>query len=1415
MFRTHQEKTNLSPDFEAIRISLASPEKILSWSHGEVTKPETINYRTFKPERDGLFCAKIFGPVTDWECLCGKYKRMKHRGVVCDKCGVEVTQSKVRRERLGHIKLASPCSHVWFFKGLPSRIGHLLDLPLRELEKVLYFESYIVIDPGDVPELKEKDLISEDRYRQLAQQYPGQFVAKMGAEAIKEHLQRVDIENLAGEMRGKMREETSQQKKLKYSKRLKVVDAFRRSGNHPDWMILDVIPVIPPELRPLVPLDGGRFATSDLNDLYRRVINRNNRLSKLIELKAPEVIVRNEKRMLQEAVDALFDNGRRGRVLRGANNRPLKSLSDTLKGKQGRFRQNLLGKRVDYSGRSVIVVGPELRLHQCGLPKKMALELFKPFIYNQLEKQNYAATIKQAKEMVERQESIVWDILEEVIREHPVLLNRAPTLHRLGIQAFEPVLVEGKAIKIHPLVCTAFNADFDGDQMAVHIPLSPEAQVEASVLMLSSNNILSPANGQPIAVPTQDIVLGCYYLTKDKKDDKKAGKKFAQLDEVLLALDAGVVNTQTPIKLMFTGDLIDLDQERDDQDVIRATLRRAENRVIDTTVGRVIFNDHLPEGTPFINGTLKRKGLQSLVNYCHLRKGHNETVKMLDRLKDIGFLYATRAGISIGIDDLVTPPSKVDLVQSARDDVAEVEKQYTEGIITNGERYNKVIAIWSDVTEKVAEAMFVEMNRVEKDLGELNPILIMADSGARGSKQQIRQLAGMRGLMAKPSGEIIESPIHANFREGLNVLQYFISTHGARKGLADTALKTADSGYLTRRLVDVAQDVIISEQDCGTVKGIWATAIIEGGEEIESLRDRIIGRVALEDVLDPITGEVIVHGGEEITEDLASQIQSAGGIDRVKIRSVLTCESRRGVCVKCYGRNLATGRLVELGEATGVIAAQSIGEPGTQLTMRTFHIGGVAGGVSEITKHEARSSGVVKFDDVKTVRNREGDLVAMNRNGQVVLIDERGREAGRYQIVYGATLKVSDGQKVEEGQELAEWDPFTFAILTEDAGTVHFKDLVEGVTVREEVDEVTGLSHLVVIDSPDEKRQPRIEIKDEKGKALRTYQMPVRANLLVADHDEWKKKRGATATKGQEEKEHVRVAPGDIIAKIPRETTKTKDITGGLPRVVELFEARKPRETAIMTEIDGTIKFGPVTKGLRRIIVEAPDGERREYSIPRGVHVNVQEGDMVRAGEPLMDGPLNPHDILAVRGIEELQRYLVDEIQEVYRLQGVNINDKHIEVIVRQMLRWVRIKDVGDTEFLLEDMVDRFRFSDENERVLGEGGQPAQAEPMLLGITKASLSTESFISAASFQETTRVLTEAAISGKVDYLRGLKENVIMGRLIPAGTGMEFYRNVRLEPDRTEEEEEYEYEPAEIPTAADLAAAAGQREKEVAD
>jgi len=1361
VFRFQQEKTQLAPDFEAIRISLASPDKIRQWSHGEVTKPETINYRTFKPERDGLFCARIFGPVADWECLCGKYKRMKHRGVICDKCGVEVTQAKVRRERLGHIDLASPCSHVWFFKGLPSRIGHLLDIPLRELEKVLYFESYIVIDPGDVPGIKERELLSDERYRELVRDYPAAFVAKMGAEAIKELLSMVKVEELATELRKRMREETSQQKKLKYSKRLKVATSFLKSGNRPEWMILDVIPVIPPELRPLVPLDGGRFATSDLNDLYRRVINRNNRLKKLMELRAPEVIVRNEKRMLQEAVDALFDNGRRGRVLRGVNNRPLKSLSGTLKGKQGRFRQNLLGKRVDYSGRSVIVVGPELKLHQCGLPKKMALELFKPFIYNQLEKQGHAATIKQAREMVERQEPVVWDILEEVIREHPVLLNRAPTLHRLGIQAFEPVLVEGKAIKIHPLVCTAFNADFDGDQMAVHIPLSPEAQIEAAVLMLSSNNILSPASGQPIAVPSQDIVLGIYYLTRDKPGAKGEGRVFASLEEVLLALDAKEVTTQTPIKLRIQGDLIDLTQEHDPQDILRAAVQEDVRRVIDTTVGRVIFNDSIPPGLPFFNGTLKKKGLQSLVNYSHIRLGHEMTVKMLDDLKNLGFLYATKAGISIGIDDLVTPDAKKPLVDKAEKDVIAVEQQYLDGVITSGERYNKVIAVWSEVTDKVAKEMFKAMDEREKSSGELNPILVMSDSGARGSAQQIRQLAGMRGLMAKPSGEIIETPIKANFREGLDVLQYFISTHGARKGLADTALKTADSGYLTRRLVDVAQDVIISEPDCGTLRGISASAIVEGGEEIESLRDRIVGRIALEDVMDPVEGRVIVEANSEIDEDLAAEIQRSG-VQRVRIRSVLTCESRRGCCIKCYGRNLATGRPVEIGEAVGVIAAQSIGEPGTQLTMRTFHIGGTAR-LEESSKHEARQDGTIKFLDLQTVKSRKGERIAMNRNGSLTIIDDRGREAARYQIVYGAHILVEDGERVTQDQLLATWDPFTFAILTEVAGHVKYQDLKEGVTFDEEVDEVTGQSRMVVKDSPDEKKQPRMEIRSGSNKVLKTYQMPVRANLMVADTEN--------------------VEPGDIIAKIPRETTKTKDITGGLPRVVELFEARRPAETAVMSEIDGIVTLGPIAKGKRKLIITGDDGEEREYDIPRGTHINVQEGDRVRAGEALMDGPLNPHDILRVLGMQRLQEYLVNEIQEVYRLQGVNINDKHIEVIVRQMLRWVKIKEVGDTDFLLEEQVDRFRFTDENERVVGNDGEVAQAEPLLLGITKASLSTESFISAASFQETTRVLTEAAISGRIDYLRGLKENVIMGRLIPAGTGMEYYRNVDIDRDES--------------------------------
>ena len=1362
----YDSKTTLRADFDAIRISLASPDKILSWSFGEVTKPETINYRTFKPERDGLFCAKIFGPITDWECLCGKYKRMKHRGVICDKCGVEVTQAKVRRERLGHIKLATPVSHVWFFKGLPSRIGHLLDIALRDLERILYFEGYVVIDPAET-ELKQNQLLNEEQYRKAREEHGHKFRAQMGAEAIKELLKRVNIEKLAEELRVKMRSELSVQKKLKFAKRLKVVDSFRKSNNQPNWMILDVIPVIPPELRPLVPLDGGRFATSDLNDLYRRVINRNNRLKKLMELKAPDVIIRNEKRMLQEAVDALFDNGRRGRVLRGANNRPLKSLSDTLKGKQGRFRQNLLGKRVDYSGRSVIVVGPELKLHQCGLPKKMALELFKPFIYNKLEERQLVATIKQAKEMVEQQRPEVWDILEEVIREHPVLLNRAPTLHRLGIQAFEPVLVEGKAIRIHPLVCTAFNADFDGDQMAVHIPLSPEAQIEASVLMMSSNNVLSPANGAPITVPSQDIVLGCYYMTKAKPGSKGEGRVFGNSNDVQLALEAGELETLTPIRFRYSGMLQDLTTARDDQDVLHAEVQTVKNKIINTTVGRVILNAELPAAMPFVNGLLKKKGLQQLVQKCYLDLGLERTVDMLDALKNLGFAYATRSGLSIGIDDLVIPANKPQLVENARNEVIKVEQQYLEGAITNGERYNKIIAVWSEVTEKIADEMFSEMAEMDHGGKHFNPVYVMADSGARGSKQQIRQLAGMRGLMAKPSGEIIETPITSNFREGLTVLQYFISTHGARKGLADTALKTADSGYLTRRLVDVAQDVIISELDCGTLDGIEARAIVESGEVIEPLRDRIVGRVTLERILDPFTSDTIVDINEEIDEDKASAVQE-GGIEKVRIRSVLTCAARRGVCARCYGRDLATGRLVELGQAAGVIAAQSIGEPGTQLTMRTFHIGGTASRVSEQNTLDAKHSGSVRYQGLqvvethKGVEGKTGQLIVMNRTGSLVVADEKGRDRERYPIVYGARLKVKDGQKVEQGQTLVEWDPYTFSILTEDPGSIRFKDIIEDVTVHEEVDEVTGLSRFIIIDSPDEKKQPTVEIRDKSGKVLRKYHMPSHAHMMVRDGEG--------------------VEAGDVLAKIPRETTKTKDITGGLPRVVELFEARKPRDPAVISEIDGIVKEGGVAKGQRKVIIVPDDGtEPREYSLPRGVHVNVHEGERVRAGEQLMDGPSNPHDILRVLGEKELQKYLVNEIQEVYRLQGVNINDKHIEVIARQMMRWVKIEDVGDTEFLIDEQVDKFRFLEENERVIGAEGRPATAQPLLLGITKASLSTDSFISAASFQETTRVLTEASISGKIDHLRGLKENVTMGRLIPAGTGFEYYRHVRIPPD----------------------------------
>ncbi|MFH0872576.1 MAG: DNA-directed RNA polymerase subunit beta' [bacterium] len=1318
--------------FRAFRIGIASPEKIRSWSSGEVKKPETINYRTFKPERDGLFCAKIFGPTKDWECNCGKYKGMKHRGVVCDKCGVEITRSKTRRQRLGHIELASPVSHVWFFKALPSRIGYLLDMSLRDLEKILYFEEYVVIDPGNTP-LKKKELLSEDRYRKIREEFGDGFVAEMGAEAIRSLLQEVNLDVLSVELRAQIEKETSQQTKKKITKRLRIVEAFQGSGNRPEWMVLEVLPVLPPELRPLVPLDGGRFATSDLNDLYRRVINRNNRLKRLQELRAPEVIIRNEKRMLQEAVDALFDNGRRGRALKGQNNRPLKSLSDMLKGKQGRFRQNLLGKRVDYSGRSVVVVGPELRLHQCGLPKKMALELFKPFIFNRLLKSSeQAATIKSAKKMVERGRPEVWDALEEVIKEHPVLLNRAPTLHRLGIQAFEPVLVEGEAIRIHPLVCAAFNADFDGDQMAVHVPLSPEAQLEASLLMLSPNNILSPANGMPLATPSQDIVLGCYYLTKFRLGEKGEGKVFSDIDEVRAAYDSEEIGLLAKVKVRMGGGLVE------------------------TTVGRVIFNEHLPPALGFINQEMNKRELNRLVAQCYYLLGKSETVKLLDALKDLGFRYATLSGLSIGIDDMHIPSNKGELIGEAEAEVKKIEREYQDGLITKGERYNKIIDIWTHVTDRVSDEMFRELEG-QKD-GEFNPIFMMADSGSRGSRQQIRQLAGMRGLMAKPSGEIIETPITTNFREGLSVLEYFISTHGARKGLADTALKTADSGYLTRRLVDVAQDMIVCERDCKTLNGIYVGPLVEGGEIIEPLRDRVLGRVALEDIRDPFTGEIIVEANQEIIEPLAGKIENAG-VDRVRIRSALTCEVERGVCVLCYGRNLATGRMVEIGEAVGVIAAQSIGEPGTQLTMRTFHIGGIASRVVEQTVLESKFSGTVKYQDLRTVKTAAGDLVVMNRNGSILIMDEQGRKKEQYQAVYGARIKVEEGSSVSAGDVLMEWDPFTMAILAENSGRVVLRDVIEGVTMREEVDEVTGLRQKVIMEHQREELQSRISVKDESNRTIFKCLLPAGAHLMVSD--------------GQ------MVSGGEAIAKMPRETTKTKDITGGLPRVAELFEARHPKEAAVICEIDGRVELPPgYVKGMRKVIIRNENGSLKEYLIPRGKHLNVLEGDEVRAGEPLMDGPINPHDILDVLGEQELQSYLVNEIQQVYRLQGVQINDKHIEVIVRQMLKRVRIESVGDTTFVLGENVNRFEFQRENQRVQVQGGTPATAKPLLLGITKASLSTDSFISAASFQETTKVLTEASINGAVDYLRGLKENVIMGRLIPAGTGVKGYRDTRI-------------------------------------
>jgi DNA-directed RNA polymerase subunit beta' len=1330
--------------FDSIRIAIASPDKIREWSHGEVKKPETINYRTFKPERDGLFCAKIFGPVKDYECNCGKYKRMKHRGVVCEKCGVEVIQSKVRRERMGHITLATPVAHIWFLKSLPSRIGNILEVSLRELERVLYFESYIVIDPKDT-DLKVGELLSDERLLEMKEKWGREgFEFGIGAEAVRELLSKIDVEGESKRLRGEMREATSEAKRKKIAKRLKVLDAFRESGNKPEHMILEVVPVLPPDLRPLVPLDGGRFATSDLNDLYRRVINRNNRLKRLQELNAPEVIIRNEKRMLQEAVDALFDNGRRGRVITGPSKRPLKSLSDMLKGKSGRFRQNLLGKRVDYSGRSVIVVGPELRLHQCGLPTRMALELFKPFIYSKLEQRGYVTTIKAAKKMVEKERPEVWDILAEVVREHPVMLNRAPTLHRLGIQAFEPQLIDGKAIQLHPLVCAAYNADFDGDQMAVHVPLSVEAQIEARVLMMSTNNILSPATGRPIIGPTQDIVLGCYYMTRERSDARGQGMRFANADEVVCAFNAGEVELHARIEVRLDG------------------------QRVETTAGRVMLREVVPGEIPFeiVNKVMDKKALGELIDQAYRRLGSKATVILADRLRTLGYQHATRAGISFCIDDMTIPTDKERILEAANEQVREIEAQYQEGLITDGERYNKVIDIWAEATEKVSAQMMENIgSEVVRDADgaesrrpSFNSVYMMADSGARGSAQQMRQLAGMRGLMAKPSGEIIETPITSNFREGLTVLQYFTSTHGARKGLADTALKTANSGYLTRRLVDVAQDMIIRAEDCGTQDGLELGPLVESGEVIEAIGERILGRVALHDVKSPIDDSIIVRAGEEIDEAKVQRIDEAG-IERVDIRSVLTCATKFGVCVKCYGRDLARGEMVNLGESVGVIAAQSIGEPGTQLTMRTFHIGGAATRRAEQSSAEARAEGEARYVNLRTVEDRQGRQIASNRHGEIVVYDASGHERERHPVVYGAWVRVPDGQPVKPGATLLEWDPFANPILAEVKGTARFADIIEGQTMREQVDEFTGLASKVIVEAKDPSLRPRISVTDAAGASVHDKLLPVGAYLSTADGDE--------------------VAAGDVVAKIPREVTRTKDITGGLPRVAELFEARKPKEFAIVSENDGVVSFGTDVRGKRRVLVTPEGGEPTEYLIPKGKHIAVHEGDHVRKGEALMDGSSNPHDILRIQGVKALAKYLVDEVQEVYRLQGVKINDKHIETIVRQMLRRVRIKDPGDTDYLVGEHVDKWQFLDANERVTAEGNRAADAEPLLLGITKASLSTESFISAASFQETTKVLTEAAIWGKVDHLLGLKENVIMGRLIPAGTGMARYLNVGIQ------------------------------------
>ncbi|MDR0737399.1 MAG: DNA-directed RNA polymerase subunit beta' [Zoogloeaceae bacterium] len=1363
-------KQTQEEEFDAITIGLASPDKIRSWSYGEVKKPETINYRTFKPERDGLFCSKIFGPIKDYECLCGKYKRLKHRGVICEKCGVEVTLAKVRRERMGHIELASPVAHIWFLKSLPSRLGMVLDMTLRDIERVLYFEAFVVVDPGMVADLQRGQLLTEEQHLEMVEKHGDDFSALMGAEGIRELLRSLDIDNEAEHLHAELATTGSDAKNKKLAKRLKVIEAFQKSGIKPDWMVLEVLPVLPPDLRPLVPLDGGRFATSDLNDLYRRVINRNNRLKRLLELRAPDIIVRNEKRMLQEAVDSLLDNGRRGKAMTGANKRPLKSLADMIKGKGGRFRQNLLGKRVDYSGRSVIVVGPQLKLHQCGLPKLMALELFKPFIFHKLEVLGLATTIKQAKKMVENQEAVVWDILEDVIREHPVMLNRAPTLHRLGIQAFEPVLIEGKAIQLHPLVCSAFNADFDGDQMAVHVPLSLEAQMEARTLMLASNNVLSPANGAPIIVPSQDIVLGLYYATRERINAKGEGMAFADLAELERALAAGEVELHSRIGVRLKTFVAGAGEDEWQEKQAR----------VETTVGRALLSKILPKGLPFknIDKPLKKKEISRLIDESFRRCGLRETVIFADKLMQHGYALATRAGISFCADDMKVPPQKTNIIAAAEREVKDIEKQYIDGLVTQGERYNKVVDIWGRTGDKVAEAMMAQISResvtdrhgkaVEQE--SFNSIFMMADSGARGSAAQIRQLAGMRGLMAKPDGSIIETPITTNFREGLNVLQYFISTHGARKGLADTALKTANSGYLTRRLVDVTQDLVITKEDCGTHNGYTVRALVEGGEVIEPLKERILGRVIADDVVDPETQESVIFAGALLTEDLVDLIDKLG-IDEVKVRTPLTCDTRYGLCAKCYGRDLGRGYLVNVGEAVGVIAAQSIGEPGTQLTMRTFHVGGAASRAAAISEIESKSAGIVRFSSgVRYVKNDKGEKVVISRSSELIIADESGRERERHKVPYGATLLPTDGKTVKAGAKLATWDPHTRPIITEYAGIVKFENVEEGVTVAKQIDDVTGLSTLMVIDakagakSKSKGLRPVVKLTDAKGEEIRIAgtDQPVSIAFLVGSI--------ISVTEGEEVRE------GDVLARIPVESAKTRDITGGLPRVAELFEARTPKEASILAEITGKVSFGKETKGKQRLIItELESNVPHEYLIPKDRHVLIHDGQIVNKGEIIVEGEQNPHDILRLKGIEDLARYITDEVQDVYRLQGVKINDKHIEVIVRQMLRRVSITDPGDTRFIKSEQVERAEVLAENDRMEAEGKRPAAYEHVLLGITKASLSTDSFISAASFQETTRVLTEAAIMGKRDELRGLKENVIVGRLIPAGTGLAYHKS----------------------------------------